>query len=106
MPGAGLMTPQLVSVLGVEGIELAFGISGEYQIAGRREHGSQQHIFVWNFPGELARHRIPRVHMAVGGTSWGEFYRKIAIVTSLPFFRRGVVRRDVLAQFIDGHINK
>ena len=60
MPRAGLKTPHFLTRACIQREELAFRIAGEHQVARRRQHGSQQYVFVRIAPDALAESLGPR----------------------------------------------
>src|SRR4029453_15965051 len=53
---AGLEAPQLLAVVGVEGVKLAGQLAGEYDPAGGRQHAREARYIASHFPLRLSGH--------------------------------------------------
>src|ERR1051326_8525210 len=98
MSRARLKTPELTAVSRVERKEIPFGIAGEYEVSGGREHRRQQDELVRPAPDALSRRGIPRVHVAVRGAIRREFQGESAVHKVPALIGLVIVRCDVVAQ--------
>src|SRR5438093_13184839 len=99
MAGSGLKTPKLVAGARVEREKIALGISREYKIARRGQHGGEEDKFVRHAPGALSGNWIPGINVAVSGAIRRQLYREVTVHEEAALARLVVVRRNVRAEF-------